>query len=643
MRKSLLSSVSLIAALAATGPAFAGGQWEGSYLGASVGYGSDWARYEDPDYDWYGSTHAYYPSGFVYGVQGGHNWQDGNFAWGLEADFLGTSIERTQLFSYDDRVLNEVNWLATVRPRAGFAMGRTFIYQTVGVAIGDFDRSWTEFADIPDSWPDLGATKVGVTGGFGIERAIGGNWSVKTEALAMRFFENTSVNPDGYPLHIDDTVVTLKAGVNYAFGGRRDDGKAFVPGTPFDFTGGYIGLDLGGHTATVQLSDIDYDDYGSTYDLLSNGVAGGIHGGFNKQLNGFVYGVEAAFNFFGGDDRTNEAGVAPFNTSSLNWSGGLRIKAGAAADNTMMYLLAGYAIADYDLMRDEGGILDLSGTHSGFIAGTGIEQAFTPNLSGRIEAIYMGVDGDTSVAPSSSEPYRGAAHDLAVMAGVNYYLGEHAMGTGALAPANWAGFSVGLDGLFAYHQGAIFDIDYDDHGGTYTVPSFGAGGGVHVGFDWQDDTFVYGAIADFAFFTNDEDDTSPGYRRISSSLNWMGTLRGRAGVATGRALFYATGGVAFADADLAYEFLPVPDTDNWHFDSSRIGWTVGLGVEKAMSDRSSFKLETLYTRFGEESAFSDVPAGNTCSNGFGSGPCRMLGYDDTITVKVGYSLRWDGM
>jgi outer membrane immunogenic protein len=319
------------------------------------------------------------------------------------------------------------------------------------------------------------------------------------------------------------------------------------------------------------------------------------------------------------------------------------VKAGAAADNTMMYLLGGYAIADYDLLRDDSDIWDLSGTHSGFVVGTGIEQAFTPNLSGRIEATYMGIGGDTSVSPTSNEPYRGAAQDVAVTAGVNYYLGGHSMGTGALAPANWAGFSAGLDGLFAYHQGAIFDVDYQDHGGTYTVPSFGAGAGLHAGYDWQDDTFVYGAIADIAFFTNDESDTAPGYRTISSSLNWMGTVRGRAGVATGQALFYATGGIAFGDADLAYEYLPAPDSDSTHFDSSRIGWTVGLGVEKTMSDRSSFRLETLYTRFGEESAFSDVPAGNTCSNGFGSGPCRMLGYDDTITVKVGYSLRWDGM
>jgi outer membrane immunogenic protein len=166
---------------------------------------------------------------------------------------------------------------------------------------------------------------------------------------------------------------------------------------------------------------------------------------------------------------------------------------------------------------------------------------------------------------------------------------------------------------------------------------------VHAGYDWQDDTFVYGAIADFAFFTNSEDDTAAGYRKISSSLNWMGTLRGRAGVATGQALFYATGGVAFGDADLAYELLPVPDPDSFHFDSSRVGWTVGLGLEKMLSESSSLKFETLYTRFGEETAFSDVAASNMCASGLPPAPCHMLGYDDTVTVKAGYSFRFKGM
>ncbi|MDZ4869160.1 MAG: outer membrane beta-barrel protein [Alphaproteobacteria bacterium] len=641
MKKTLLMGVSLVATAAAVYPAAAAGQWEGYYIGVSAGWGEDRARFEDFDGDWYDATVTFHPDGAVYGVQGGHNWQDRNFAWGIELDFAGTSIDRTDSYSSDVVVQNEVNWLATLRPRAGFALGDTFIYHTLGVAAGDFDRSWIELDDlVDDTWPDLGDMKWGVAGGFGVERAVGGNWSVRAEAQALRFFQDRSpLNLNGYAFDIDDTVFELKAGVNYAFGAQRSGGQ-YVQGQPYDFSGPFAGLSLGGHMATVQLTDLEYENYGSTYDLLSNSMTGGIQGGFNRQTNGLVYGVEGSFNFFGGDDATSQFGTDPFNTSALNWGGNVKFKAGAAADNTLMYLLAGYALADYDLLREsEGDFWDISGTQSGFVVGTGIEQALTPVLTGRVEATYSAFGGDTDSSPTNTDRFRGAAQDVAVTAGVNYYFGgPRTMGTGALAPANWAGFYAGVDGQFAYHHGTIWDRVYDDNGGTYDVPSFGAGAGVHVGHDWQSDTFVYGVLADFTVYTNEEDDTSPTYRSVSSSLNWMGSVRGRAGVATGEALFYATGGIAYADADLAYEYLPAPDPDSFIFDSSRFGWTAGLGIEKALSDRSSIKFETLYTSFGEETAYD----GDTCTDEV-TEPCAMEGYDDTITVNIGYSWRWNGL
>jgi outer membrane immunogenic protein len=641
MKKTLLMGVSLIATAAATYPAVAAGQWEGSYVGVSAGWGEDRARYEDYDFDWYGATVEFHPDGAVYGVQGGHNWQDKNFVWGLELDFMGTSIERTDIYDAQNVIPNEVNWLATLRPRAGFALGDTFIYHTLGVAAGDFDRSWTELDDlVNDSWPDLGDMKWGVAGGFGVERAVGGKWSVRAEAQALRFFQDRSpLNLNGFAFDIDDTVFELKAGVNYAFGGQARSGQ-YVQGQPYDFSGPFAGLSLGGHMGTVQLTDLEFEGFGNTYDLLSNSMTGGIQGGFNRQTNGLVYGVEGSFNFFGGDDATSEGGEDPFNNSGLNWGGNVAFKAGAAADNTLMYLLAGYAFADYDLLREsDGDFWDVSGTHSGFVVGTGIEQALTPALTGRVQATYAGFGGDTDASPTNTDRFRGAAQDVAVTAGVNYYFGgTRAMGTGALAPANWGGFYAGVNGQFAYHHGVIFDRNFDDHGGDYDVPSFGAGVGVHIGHDWQSDTFVYGVLADIAAYTNDEEDTSPNYRSVSSSLNWMGTLRGRAGVATGEALFYATAGIAYADTDLAYEYLPAPDPDSFIFDSSRFGWTAGLGIEKSMSNSSSIKFETLYTSFGEETAYD----GATCTDEV-TVPCAMVGYDDTITVTVGYSWRFHGL
>jgi outer membrane immunogenic protein len=187
-------------------------------------------------------------------------------------------------------------------------------------------------------------------------------------------------------------------------------------------------------------------------------------------------------------------------------------------------------------------------------------------------------------------------------------------------------------------MGQVFDRSYFEYGGTYAVPSFGAGLGGHAGYDWQDDTFVYGVIADFAFFNNDESDSVDGYRAIESSLNFRSTLRGRAGVATGQGLIFATAGVAYADIELNHQYIPGPDVDSFFFDSDRFGWTAGLGVEKAMSDNSSFKFEVLYTSFGKEDANNaDL---DECSGPFATELCTMEGHDDTITASVGYSWRW---
>src|SRR5262249_41701255 len=155
-------------------------------------------------------------------------------------------------------------------------------------------------------------------------------------------------------------------------------------------------------------------------------------------------------------------------------------------------------------------VWDLSGTHSGFIASTGIEHGFTPNWAGRIEASYAAYTGDTRQSPTDTSPFRGAAQDVAITAGVNYYFGDRgSMGSGALAPVDWRGFYAGLDALFAYHQSQLFDRSYREDGGTYVLPSFGGGAGAHAGYDWQNGGFVYGVLGDFAFLSNDESDTEP--------------------------------------------------------------------------------------------------------------------------------------
>jgi outer membrane immunogenic protein len=655
-RKFRVAVLMATAAVVSSASAFAAGDtWKGFYGGISAGFTSVNSRIYDTEYDWNGSSSTYVYGGTQFGGQVGWNWQTKNVGYGAEFDLFGATAQRDFIYDTEVAVPMEMDWTASLRARSGLAFGQAWLYQTLGVAGANFERSWTEFDDVPDSWPDLGDTKYGAVYGFGIEQALSGNWSFKVEGTATKYFDNSATNPLQYTFDIDDTVFAMKVGFNRQFGADRKTDSAIVAGNAFDFSGFFAGVHLGGHESTVSLSDISYGDFGGTQDLLAQGVVGGLQAGYNVQDRGFLYGAELALSWTGGE--LNESyGNTPATDyfrvvrAGLNYTGELKLKAGLAADNTLMYLAGGLAFADYDaiyLSGSSGNVppindaWDVSGTYLGAVVSAGLEQAITPNLTWRAEASFAAYDGDSALdSVDLDEPVRGHATDVSIKAGLNYYFGDRGgWGTGAEAPGNWRGFFAGLDGLFAYHQGGVFDQAYYEHGADYIVPSFGAGLGVNAGFNWQDGSFVYGLIADVALYSNDESDVAVNDRQIDSSLNWMGSVRGRAGVATGLGHMFATAGVAFAGVDRSHLYLPLPDTDSFLFDDARFGWTAGLGVERQVGDRASVKFEALYTSFGQEAGYNQ----DTCSGPFlPAQTCEMQSIDDVLTLKVGYTYKLTG-
>ena len=385
--------------------------------------------------------------------------------------------------------------------------------------------------------------------------------------------------------------------------------------------------------ATISGSDTNYEEFGSTYDNVSSGFIGGVQAGFNHQNGAALYGIEADFAVATGNRNFTNAQDTSWDTG-LNWTGSLKLKSGVVAGNTAMYLLGGLAIADYDDTFDDGYVADMGGTQLGYIVGAGIEQAFTPSLSGRIEATYSAFGGDTVTASTGEGPFRGHAQDAAVRAAINYHFGDRGeLGDGALAPAtDWSGPYAGIDAAFAQHLGQRFDRVYFEDGGNYDIISFGGGAGVHAGMDFQSGNYVFGVLGDVAFYTNDESDSVSGYREIHSALDWMATFRTRAGVATGNSLIYATGGLALAGVELSHDDLGTP-ADSFDLDGTRFGGTFGVGVEHMINDGWSLKAEALYTRFLEK----DAQNGQTCSSGLVTEPCEMHGYDDNVSMKLGVS------
>ncbi len=85
-----------------------------------------------------------------------------------------------------------------------------------------------------------------------------------------------------------------------------------------------------------------------------------------------------------------------------------------------------------------------------------------------------------------------------------------------------------------------------------------------------------------------------------------GSVRGRVGVAWDRALFYATGGAAFAELQKTYSVGAPPffgAVGPFYLQNSqgRVGWTVGGGVEYALTNNWSVRGEYRYSDFGHQS------------------------------------------
>ena len=165
---------------------------------------------------------------------------------------------------------------------------------------------------------------------------------------------------------------------------------------------------------------------------------------------------------------------------------------------------------------------------------------------------------------------------------------------------NWSGFYVGLNA--GYQSGTFSNSGLD--------PS-GLNGGITGGANWQWGSIVFGTEMDVNFSGVEDGIASDKWK-----LDWFGTMRGRVGYAWDRFLPYITGG--FAVGRGTYKTAAFSD-ENTH-----VGWTVGVGVEGAITNHVSAKIEYLYLDFGEK-GYSTLPYRN--------------GYDASL-VRAGVNYRF---
>ncbi len=151
-------------------------------------------------------------------------------------------------------------------------------------------------------------------------------------------------------------------------------------------------------------------------------------------------------------------------------------------------------------------------------------------------------------------------------------------GPAYMPPIMWTGLYMGVS------AGATFSDDITitsvaDHPAANFDGDNGFLGGGHVGYNWQTPgNVVLGVELDIAASGAD-------------GVDYLSSLRGRAGLAMGRSLIYVTGGIASLSWDLE------GNVDDSYASG---GWVIGAGYERKLTPSLSFGVEGLYYSINDD-------------------------------------------
>jgi outer membrane immunogenic protein len=170
---------------------------------------------------------------------------------------------------------------------------------------------------------------------------------------------------------------------------------------------------------------------------------------------------------------------------------------------------------------------------------------------------------------------------------------------------NWTGPYIGL------YAGADWgDEQWRFSNGARVNPDFaGTNLGGQAGYNVQVGRTVFGIEGDYGWTNAHGGVSCPAldFFTCEADSNQLGMLTGRLGVTWGRALFYGKAGLAAGEVTAGTKlnpptnpfgpivFVPTASTSNWQW-----GWTVGGGMEFALTDRWSAKAEYMYYDLGSD-------------------------------------------
>jgi outer membrane immunogenic protein len=238
-----------------------------------------------------------------------------------------------------------------------------------------------------------------------------------------------------------------------------------------------------------------------------------------------------------------------------------------------------------------------------------------------------------------------------LLVGVAAVAAGPALATDLTSPSsvwNWSGLYVGVHGGFGGDK-FTYPFNYSDPpdfvSGSLSLNSSGFYGGGQIGYNWQfspnwvagleadiNASGIEGKISGNAIYDFGPSGSVSG--SAGSKVDYFGTVRGRVGWTNGPLLLYATGGFAYGDVTSSINGTAsgsLSGTFNVSQTNHHAGWTIGGGVEYALTRNLSLKTEYKWVDLGTKNLISTPLLGGTAS------------LDETTrfhTIEVGLNYRF---
>jgi outer membrane immunogenic protein len=176
--------------------------------------------------------------------------------------------------------------------------------------------------------------------------------------------------------------------------------SASATAASFDWTGFYAGGTAGYGRGRSQICDPNDLICSGRYDI--KGFVGGGTLGYNWQTSGWVLGLEGDISYASVDGSTPGSSGFGCNDecrTEVRQLATLRGRGGATFDRLLLFVTGGLAMA-----RLEARLLDAppgSATKTGWTLGAGLEWAFAPNWSAKLEYLHIGGLGELNADPTA--------------------------------------------------------------------------------------------------------------------------------------------------------------------------------------------------------------------------------------------------